>query len=115
MIMDIYDGRESMKDRPMKGFIQVLQVLLFFVGGIVIIAIVVNKSPTTLFAGLGASAAILMLVFKDSILGFVAGIQLFCLGIWGSTLPKHISKQKSVRSIWFRRKCSGEKERLLDK
>ena len=36
MIMDIYDGRESMKDRPMKGFIQVLQVLLFFVGGIVI-------------------------------------------------------------------------------
>ena len=60
----------------MKGFIQVLQVLVFFVGGIVIIAILVNKSPATLFAGLGASAAILMLVFKDSILGFVAGIQL---------------------------------------
>ena len=75
MIMDIYDGKE-MKNRPMKGFIQVLQVLLFFVGGIVIIAIIVNKSPASLFAGLGASAAILMLVFKDSILGFVAGIQL---------------------------------------
>ena len=70
------DGKESMKNRPMKGFIQVLQVLLFFVGGIVIIAIIVNKSPASLFAGLGASAAILMLVFKDSILGFVAGIQL---------------------------------------
>lgn len=65
-----------MKNRPMKGFIQVLQVLLFFIGGIVIIAIIVNKSPASLFAGLGASAAILMLVFKDSILGFVAGIQL---------------------------------------
>ena len=76
MIMDIYDGKESMKNRPMKGFIQVLQVLLFFVGGIIIIAIIVNKSPASLFAGLGASAAILMLVFKDSILGFVAGIQL---------------------------------------
>lgn len=76
MIMDIYDGKVSMKNRPMKGFIQVLQVLLFFVGGIVIVAIVVNKSPASLFAGLGASAAILMLVFKDSILGFVAGIQL---------------------------------------
>ena len=76
MIMDIYDGKESMKDRPMKGFIQVLQVLLFFVGGITIIAIVVNKSPASLFAGLGASAAILMLIFKDSILGLVAGIQL---------------------------------------
>ena len=76
MIMDIYDGKETMKNRPMKGFIQVLQVLLFFIGGIVIIAIIVNKSPASLFAGLGASAAILMLVFKDSILGFVAGIQL---------------------------------------
>lgn len=76
MIMDIYDGKKSMKNRPLKGFIQVLQVILFFVGGIVIVAIIVNKSPATLFAGLGASAAILMLVFKDSILGFVAGIQL---------------------------------------
>ena len=55
---------------------QVLQVLLFFIGGIVIIAILIGKSPASLFAGLGASAAILMLVFKDTILGFVAGIQL---------------------------------------
>ena len=68
--------KKSMKNHPMKGFIQVLQVLVFFIGGIIIIAIVVNKSPATLFAGLGASAAILMLVFKDTILGFVAGIQL---------------------------------------
>ena len=44
MIMDIYDGKETMKNRPMKGFIQVLQVLLFFIGGIVIISILVNKS-----------------------------------------------------------------------
>lgn len=76
MILDLFNQQEKMKNRPMKGFIQVLQVLVFFVGGIVIIAILVNKSPATLFAGLGASAAILMLVFKDSILGFVAGIQL---------------------------------------
>lgn len=76
MLMDIFDNRETLKNRPMKGFIQVLQVLVFFIGGIVIVAIIVNKSPATLFAGLGASAAILMLVFKDSILGFVAGIQL---------------------------------------
>ena len=75
-ILDIYDQKEAMKNRPMKGFIQVLQVLLFFIGGIIIISILVNKSPASLFAGLGASAAILMLVFKDSILGFVAGIQL---------------------------------------
>lgn len=76
MLLDIFDGKESMKNRPMKGFIQVMQVLVFFIGGIVIVAIIVNKSPASLFTGLGASAAILMLVFKDSILGFVAGIQL---------------------------------------
>lgn len=76
VIMDIYNHKEVNKNRSIKGFIQVFQVLAFFIGGIVIIAILVGKSPATLFAGLGASAAILMLVFKDTILGFVAGIQL---------------------------------------
>ena len=91
MILDVYTEKATAKNRPMKGFIQVLQVLLFFVGGIIMIAILVNKSPASLFAGLGASAAILMLGFKDTILGFVAGIQLSAndmvrLGDW-ITLP----------------------------
>jgi len=64
------------RTRSMKGLVQIFQVILFFVGGIIIISVLINKSPTALFAGLGASAAILMLVFKDTILGFVAGIQL---------------------------------------
>lgn len=76
VVMDIYNHRQVNKNRSIKGFVQVVQVLTFFIGGIMIIAILVGKSPTTLFAGLGASAAILMLVFKDTILGFVAGIQL---------------------------------------
>ena len=76
VLLDVYNARDKQKNHPMKGFVQVLQVLLFFIGGIVIIAVLVNKSPMTLFAGLGASAAVLMLVFKDSILGFVAGVQL---------------------------------------
>lgn len=76
MVLDIFNAKESMKNRPMKGFVQVLQVLLFFVVGIIVVSILVNKSPASLFAGLGASAAILMLVFKDTILGFVAGVQL---------------------------------------
>lgn len=76
VMLDVYNARDKQKNRPMKGFVQVLQVLLFFIGGIVIIAVLVNKSPMTLLAGLGASAAVLMLVFKDSILGFVAGVQL---------------------------------------
>ena len=87
VIMDIYNHREINKNHSIKGFVQVIQVLAFFIGGIVIIAILVGKSPATLFAGLGASAAILMLVFKDTILGFVAGIQLsandmLCPGDW---------------------------------
>ena len=66
----------TIHSRAMKGLVQIFQVILFFVGGIIIVSVLINKSPTTLFAGLGASAAILMLVFKDTILGFVAGIQL---------------------------------------
>lgn len=74
--LDIYNTKDKQRSRPMKGLIQVFQVLLFFLGGIIIVAVLINKSPATLFAGLGASAAILMLIFKDSILGFVAGVQL---------------------------------------
>lgn len=74
--LDIYNTKDKQRSRPMKGLVQVFQVLLFFIGGIIIVSVLINKSPTTLFAGLGASAAILMLVFKDSILGFVAGVQL---------------------------------------
>ena len=66
----------TIHSRAMKGLVQIFQVILFFVGGIIIVSVLINKSPTTLFAGLGASAAILMLVFKDTILGFVSGIQL---------------------------------------
>ena len=75
VMLDVYNAKDKQKSRPMKGFVQVLQVLLFFIGGIIIIAVLLDKSPMTLFAGLGASAAVLMLVFKDSILGFVAGVQ----------------------------------------
>lgn len=58
------------------GVIQLLKIIVGFVGFIVIVSILINKSPVALFAGLGAAATILMLVFKDSILGLVAGVQL---------------------------------------
>ena len=76
VMLDVYNARDKQKNRPLKGFVQVLQVLLFFIGGIIVVSVLIGKSPMTLFAGLGASAAVLMLVFKDSILGFVAGVQL---------------------------------------
>lgn len=76
VMLDVYNTKDQQKSRPMKGFVQVLQVVLFFVGSIIIIAVLMNTSPMSLFTGLGASAAVLMLIFKDSILGFVAGVQL---------------------------------------
>ena len=77
VFLDFHNQKDNSKNHPMKGFVQVLQVLLFFVAAIIAISILIDKSPATLFAGLGASAAVLMLVFKDSILGFVAGVQLY--------------------------------------
>ena len=74
--LDAYSRTDKYKSHPLKGLIQGLQVILYFIGGIIIIAILIDKSPTVLLTGLGASAAVLMLVFKDSILGFVAGVQL---------------------------------------
>ncbi len=74
--LDLYSQSEKNRSHPLKGLIQGLQVILFFVGGILIVAVLIGKSPTVLLTGLGASAAVLMLVFKDSILGFVAGVQL---------------------------------------
>lgn len=75
-VMDVYSNSEKSRNHPLKALFQGLQVALFFVGGIVVIAILIGKSPTVLLTGLGASAAVLMLVFKDSILGLVAGVQL---------------------------------------
>lgn len=74
--LDYYSTTDKNRKHPLKGLIQGLQVVLVFVGSIIIIAILLDKSPAVLLTGLGASAAVLMLVFKDSILGFVAGVQL---------------------------------------
>lgn len=75
-IYAVYSEREQLRDRPLKGMLQTLQVMVWFIGAIIIVSILINKSPVSLLAGLGASAAILMLVFKDSIMGFVSGVQL---------------------------------------
>ena len=74
--LDIYSTTDKNRRHPLHGLIQGLQVILYFVGAIIILAVAIDKSPAVLLTGLGASAAVLMLVFKDSILGFVAGVQL---------------------------------------
>ena len=76
LVNDFSAQKEGLRDKPIKGFVQILQVIVIVIGVICIIAILIKQSPVRLLAGLGASAAILTLVFKDTILGFVSGIQL---------------------------------------
>jgi len=73
---DIYGGLEVSKTRPIKGYIQIVKILMFVIGLVIVIANLINKSPVILLSGLGAMTAVLLLIFKDSILGLVAGIQL---------------------------------------
>lgn len=72
----IYSRYEVSKELPIKSFFQVIKIVLTLVGIIFIISTIVDKSPVLIFSGLGAMTAVLMLIFKDSLLGLVAGIQL---------------------------------------
>ena len=84
---------EKTKDHTLPGVFQMLKIIVISIGAIVVVSIFFDKDASNLLAGLGASAAILMLVFKDSILGLVAGIQLSANdmlrpGDW-ITMPKY--------------------------
>ncbi len=68
--------RPAWQNKPIKGLRQTAQGIVVLISAVLIISILVGRSPTFLLTGIGASAAVLMLVFKDSILGFVSGIQL---------------------------------------
>ncbi|MGI9360792.1 MAG: mechanosensitive ion channel family protein, partial [Parasphingorhabdus sp.] len=76
LVNQLYDRRPDALSRPVKGYIQLLKIILY--GGVVLlmIAILMDESPLLLLSGLGAMAAILMLVFKDTILSLVASVQL---------------------------------------
>ena len=73
---EIYLRIPSSKERPIKGFLQVINIFNFAVGAILILSLMLDKNPSYFLTGIGAIAAILMLVFKDTLLGLVAGIQL---------------------------------------
>jgi len=72
----IYNTYEVSNRIPIKGFIQVFKIIIYFASAIFIISILLDKTPFYLFSSLGALTAVLMFIFKDSILGFIAGIQL---------------------------------------
>lgn len=73
---DIYNRNPQAVARSIKGYIQVAKIIMGFIAGILIVATLIQRDPTTLFVGLGTAAALLSLVFRDTILGFVASIQL---------------------------------------
>lgn len=73
---EIATQHETLRNRPLKGIYQMVKLLAVCVGAILIVSILIGRDPTTILAGLGASAAIVMLIFRDSILGLVAGVQL---------------------------------------
>ena len=89
---EVAEQRPAWQGKPIKGLMQTGQGIVIGIGVILIVSILINKSPALLLTGLGASAAVLMLIFKDSILGLVAGVQLSAnnmlkVGDWIS-LPK---------------------------
>ncbi len=71
-----YNEKRNTKNLPIKGILDSIVGLIWIISGIIIVSVILDKSPAMLLTGLGAFAAALMLVFKDSILGFVSGIQL---------------------------------------
>ena len=73
---DIYDTYEISKSKPIKGFIQVLKIIIYIVCLLLVVAILTQKQLSNILIGLGTLSAVLMLVFKDPILGFVGGLQL---------------------------------------
>jgi len=89
----IYKAFPWSKQLPIKSFLQVFKLVFFLIGSIYIISILMDKKPAVLFGSLGALTAVLMLVFKDAILGLTAGIQLttnrmLAIGDW-LEMPKY--------------------------
>lgn len=92
-INDIYKKLETAKMKPIKGYLQVLKIIAYIIGTIIIISTLMNRSPMLLLGGIGAATAVLLLVFQNTILGFVASIQLtendmIRLGDW-IEMPKY--------------------------
>ncbi|MFC3197378.1 mechanosensitive ion channel family protein [Parapedobacter deserti] len=92
-VRDHLRTKRGFHDKPLDSYLQVANIFMFFIAGIVVFSMVTGKSPWAFLGALGAASAILMLVFKDTILGFVASIQvstndMIRVGDW-IEMPKH--------------------------
>jgi miniconductance mechanosensitive channel len=72
----IYNSHPEYRERPIKGYLQVASILLYLVAGLLVLAVLMDRSPWIFVSGIGAMAAVLLLVFRDTILSFVASIQI---------------------------------------
>jgi len=91
----IYSDMDISGSKPIKGYLQIIKIIVYAVAAISVISMLLGQSLLTLLAGLGAISAVLILIFKDSILGLVAGVQissnhLLAIGDW-ITMPKYSS------------------------
>ena len=75
-LLDIYARTEYARTRSIKGYVQLAKMVLFIFGAIVIVATLIDRSPLLLLSGLGAMSAVILLVYKDTLLSFVASVQL---------------------------------------
>ena len=92
-LYELSNRQNNLRNQPLKGVYQMLKIVVICVALIIIVSILIDKNPTTVLTALGASAAVLMLVFKDTIMGLVAGVQLSANdmlrpGDW-ITMPKY--------------------------
>lgn len=92
-LYSLSNQHKNLRNRTLKGVFQMFKIIAICIGAIIMISIIIDKNPTNVLTGLGAMAAVLMLVFKDPIMGLVAGVQLSVNdmlrpGDW-ITLPKH--------------------------
>jgi miniconductance mechanosensitive channel len=90
---DVYQLRPDAKSRPIKGYLQIVKIVLYIVAGIVVLSLLVNRSPLVFLGGFGAMTAVLLLVFRDTILSLVASITLtqndmIAVGDW-IEMPKY--------------------------
>ncbi|MDF3818422.1 mechanosensitive ion channel [Leptospira sp. 96542] len=76
VLEDVSSKQDSLKDKPVRSYVQVLRILSYFVFFVVSVSVLFSKSPWGILSGIGALMAVVLLVFKDSILGFVASIQI---------------------------------------
>ncbi|NBA97811.1 mechanosensitive ion channel family protein [Pseudomonas sp. R5(2019)] len=75
-LLDIYARTEHARTRSIKGYVQLAKMILFVFGAIIIVATLIDRSPLLLLSGLGAMSAVILLVYKDTLLSFVASVQL---------------------------------------